>query len=66
MDRKKIKGKSSPWMRPEVDMHAGKKAVLKPHAGCGDMCRDSCARWKKNQSSGIDMYNKDVGKKFMK
>ena len=26
-------------MRPEVDMHAGTK---KPHAGCGDMCRDNC------------------------
>ena len=26
-------------MRSEVDMHAGTK---KPHAGCGDMCRDNC------------------------
>jgi hypothetical protein len=29
LDRKKIKRKSSPWMRPEVDMHAGKKATCR-------------------------------------
>ena len=29
LDRKKIKRKSLPWMRPEVDMHAGKKATCR-------------------------------------
>ena len=27
--RKKIKRKSSPWMLPEVDMHAGKKTTCR-------------------------------------
>jgi hypothetical protein len=34
LDRKKIKRKSSPWMRPEVDMHAGKKATCRFPAIC--------------------------------
>jgi len=29
LDMKKIKRKNSPWMRPEVDMHAGKKATCR-------------------------------------
>jgi len=27
LERKKSKRKNSPWMRPDVDMHAGKKAT---------------------------------------
>ncbi len=29
LDKKKIKRKRSPWMRPEVDMHAGNKATCR-------------------------------------
>ena len=29
LERKKIRRKSSPWMRPEVDMHAGRTATCR-------------------------------------